>query len=211
MAGKITALEIQKRNRKRVSVFLDGEYAFGLAAEEAMRLQIGQQLSDVDIERLLAADMLQTAYQRALHFLSYRPRSVQEVRRNLADKGFSEDAVEATVGRLEQAGLLNDTEFARFWVEQRHDFRPRGAAMLRHELRQKGVPPEVVSHALRNLDEDELAYETASRFAGRLSSLPRDEFRRKLTGYLARRGFPYDAIETALQRLASELDNERED
>jgi len=210
MAGMITALETQKRNRKRVSVFLDGEYAFGLAAEEATRLHIGQQLSDVEVEGLLEADRLQTVYQRALHFLSYRPRSVEEVRRNLTDKGFSEDAVEATLRRLEEAGLLDDREFARFWVEQRRDFRPRSIAMLRHELRQKGVPPAVISHALTDLDEDELAYETACRFAGRLSSLPLDEFRRKLNGYLARRGFPFSATKTAVNRLLSDLDLERE-
>jgi len=210
MAGKITAIETQKRNRKRVSVFLDGEYVFGLAAEEATHLHVGQRLSDVEIEGLLEADRLQTVYQRALHFLSYRPRSVGEVRRNLTDKGFSEDAVEATLRRLEEAGLLDDREFARFWVEQRRDFRPRGIAMLRHELRQKGVPPAVISHALTDLDEDELAYETACHFAGRLSSLPLDEFRRKLSGYLARRGFPYSAIKTAVNRLQSDLDLERE-
>jgi regulatory protein len=211
VAGKITALETQKRNRKRVSVFLDGEYAFGLAAEEAARLQVGRQLSDDEIEGLLEADRLQTVYQRALHFLSYRPRSIQEVRRSLTDKGFSEDAVEVTLLRLEQAGLLNDIEFARFWVEQRQDFRPRSIAMLRHELRQKGVPAAVISQALTDLDEDELAYETARRFAGRLSSVPLDEFRRKLSGYLARRGFPYAVIETAVNRLQSDLDLERED
>lgn len=211
MAGKITALRTQKRNRKRVSVFLDGGYAFGLAAEEAARLQIGQQLSDGEIEQLLEADKLQTAHQQALHFLSYRPRSVQEVRRSLTDKGFAENAVEAALTRLEQAGLLDDMEFARFWVEQRHDFRPRSIAMLRHELRQKGVPPVAISNALNDLDEDELAYQTACRFAGRLSSLPLDEFRRKLSGYLARRGFPYAVIETAVNRLQSDLDLERED
>ena len=211
MAGKITALETQKRNRKRVSVFLDGEYAFGLAAEEVARLQVGQQLSDDEIQGLLEADRLHTVYQRALRFLSHRPRSIQEVRRSLRDKGFSEDAVEATLVRLEQAGLLNDVEFARYWVEQRQDFRPRSIAMLRHELKQKGVPPAVISQALKDLDEDELAYDTARRFAGRLSSLPLEEFRRKLSGYLARRGFPYAVIETAVNRLQSDLDLERED
>jgi regulatory protein len=211
VAGKITALETQKRNRKRVSVFLDGEYAFGLAAEEVARLQVGQQLSDDEIQGLLEADRLHTVYQRALRFLSHRPRSIQEVRRSLRDKGFSEDAVEATLVRLEQAGLLNDVEFARYWVEQRQDFRPRSIAMLRHELKQKGVPPAVISQALKDLDEDELAYDTARRFAGRLSSLPLDEFRRKLSGYLARRGFPYAVIETAVNRLQSDLDLERED
>ncbi len=209
--GKITALRTQKRNRKRVSVFLDGEYAFGLAAEEATSLQIGQQLSDAEIDALLEADKLQMAHQQALHFLSYRPRSVQEVQRNLADKGFSEDAIETTLGRLERAGLLDDKEFARFWVEQRHDFRPRSIAMLRHELRQKGVPPAAISHAVGDLDEDELAYQTACHYAGRLSSLPLDEFRRKLSGYLARRGFRYAVIEMAVNRLQSDLDLERED
>ncbi len=138
MAGKITALNAQKRNHRRINVHIDGQFAFGLAAVVATRLQIGQYLTDRDIEELETADSLQVAYDRALHFLSFRPRSLKEVRQSLSKKGFSEMTVEATLQRLEESDLVNDLEFARYWVEQREQFRPRGTAMLQYELRQRG-------------------------------------------------------------------------
>jgi len=70
MAGTITALKVQKRNPKRVNVYLDGHYAFGLAASEAAKLRRDQVLSDEDIERLRKRDSFEKAHDRALHFLS---------------------------------------------------------------------------------------------------------------------------------------------
>jgi regulatory protein len=75
MAGTITALRFQKRNKNRVNVYLDGQFAFGLVAIEAARLRVGQTLSDNDVARLQMRDEVERAYERALNFLSYRPRS----------------------------------------------------------------------------------------------------------------------------------------
>jgi len=87
MAGKITSLRFQKRTPNRVNVYLDGGFAFGLPAIEAARLRVGQQLSAADIQRLRALDAFQKAYDRAVRFLSPRPRSEAEVRRRLAEAG----------------------------------------------------------------------------------------------------------------------------
>jgi len=205
MAGKITALAIQKRNRKRVSVYLDGQFAFGLAATDAARLRVGQWLDRADIEALQATDERQAAYQRALNFLSYRPRSAQEVRRNLAEKGFPNTAIEATLERLEQVGQVNDLEFAHYWVDQRQTFRPRGVAMLRHELRQKGVNRACIAAALEAVDEEALAYQAAQPWANRSSNLSAQDFKRKLSSFLARRGFSYTIVRTTMDRLQDEL------
>jgi hypothetical protein len=70
MAGTITALKLQKKNKERVNVYLDGRYAFSLAAIEAAKLKRGQLLSDQEIEGLLGRDSFQKAYGRALRFLS---------------------------------------------------------------------------------------------------------------------------------------------
>lgn len=206
MAGTVTALRVQRRNTKRVNVYLDEQFAFGLDATEAARLKVGQWLGDADIKALGEADDRAAAHQRALNFLSYRPRSIQEVRRNLVEKGFSDATVGATLSRLRELGLIDDQEFARYWVEQREVFRPRGAAMLRYELRQKGVDEEVIAAVLETVDEEALAYEAARRRAGRLSALPREDFRRKLGPYLARRGFPYPIVRAVIDRLQDELD-----
>ena len=203
---KVTALKVQKRNNKRVNVYLDEQFAFGLAATEAARLRVGQWLEDADIEALQAADERQAAYQRALNFLSYRPRSVQEVRQNLAEKEFAQVTIEDTLERLEQVGLVDDLEFAHYWVEQRQLFRPRSAAMLRYELGQKGIDRDTIAAVLETVDEENLAYQAARRRAEQLSTLSPGDFRRKLGSFLARRGFPYSIVRATIDRLQNELE-----
>ena len=83
VAGTITALSFQKRNPDRVSVFLDGKFAFGLAAIDAAQLRRGQVLSDEEIAHLQTLNMRSKAYDRAVEFLAVRPRSIWEVQQNL--------------------------------------------------------------------------------------------------------------------------------
>jgi regulatory protein len=205
MAGTITALKVQKRNPRRVNVFLDGRYAFGLAAIEAARLRCGQVLSDEDIERLKEKDSFEKAHDRALRFLSYRPRSEAEVRRYLQGKAVSSAVEEEVIERLTQATLLDDLAFARYWVENRESFNPRGLRMLRYELRQKGLSDETVSQALMDFNDEEGAYRVALRRGRRLAHLDQVSFRRKLGSHLLRRGFPHDLVDLAVKRAWQEL------
>jgi len=87
MGRRITGLRFQKHTAERVNVYLDGHFAFGLPAIEAARLRVGQELSEAEIERLRALDAEQKAYDRAVRFLAFRPRSEAEVRRHLAQAG----------------------------------------------------------------------------------------------------------------------------
>ena len=205
MAGTITALKVQKRNPRRVNVFLDGRYAFGLAAIEAARLRRGQVLSDEDIERLKERDSFEKAHDRALRFLSYRPRSEAEVRRYLQGKAVSPAVEEEVIERLTRANLLDDLDFARYWVENRESFNPRGLRMLRYELRQKGLSDETIAQALTDLDEEEGAYRVALRRGRRLAHLDQVSFRKKLSAHLLRRGFPYEVVNPTVERAWQEL------
>lgn len=198
----ITAIEPQQKNPQRVNIYLDGEFAFGLARITAAWLKVGQGLDDDKIAALQAEDARETAYQKALHFLSYRPRSSQEVRQNLTKRGCDGTLVEETISRLQRAGLVNDEDFARAWVENRSAFRPRSKSALRMELRQKGLSDEVVRSVLdEGVDEQALAFEAARKQARRYTGLEWPEFRQKLGGFLARRGFSY----TTLAPVVSEV------
>ncbi len=199
MAGTITALRFQKRNRDRVNVYLDGRFAFGLPAIVAARLRVGQTLGEEEVAALRGADDIERAYERALGFLSYRPRSEQEVRRRLSQQGLSDDTIEAVVQRLLAAGLLNDEEFARYWVENRTQFRPRGVRALRYELRSKGLSAPAIASALADTDDEASARRAAEKVVGRLDHLPAPEFRRRLGAYLGRRGFSYAVIEPLVE------------
>ena len=217
MARTITALRFQKRNKDRVNVYLDDQFAFGLAAIEAAHLRVGQALEDDDIARLQQRDDVERAYERALNFLSYRPRSEAEVRRNLGKKRVADEVVEEVIERLVRIGMLDDQEFARYWVENRVQFNPRGARALRHELWQKGIPASVVDDVLADFDEEAVARKAMDSGARRLSHLEPWDFRRKLEAYLARRGFSRAVfgplVEDIVESLCDEdsLNSESED
>lgn len=204
MAGKITILKFQKRNRERVNVYLDGKYAFSLQAILAARLHKGQFLSDEEIEGLLQEDASQKAYDRALNFLTYRPRSRAEVKRYLERKGVSPEVSERVEERLMRAGLLDDEAFARFWVENREQFKPRSRYRLRQELRQKGLDAQVIAQAVEEVDEEQSAYCAAVGRARRYAHLDRKDFRRKLGSFLQRRGFSYEIVKEVVERLWQE-------
>jgi regulatory protein len=157
---------------------------------------------------LHVVDQTQKVYDRAVRFLSYRPRSVAEVRRYLAQDTEDETIVEAVLGKLAQQGYLNDAEFARYWVDSRAQFRPKGPRALRQELRQRGLESAEIDTALAGVNSAEGAYTAARARAARLGDLASSDpsaFRRKLGDFLGRRGFDYETIRDVVARLAGEF------
>lgn len=201
---KITAIDAQKKNPGRVNVYLDGEFAFGLARVVAAWLKVGQDLSDEKVERLQLEDARERAFQQAMLFLSYRARSESEIRQNLRKHEIPETVVEHTIERLRQNGLANDKQFAQAWVENRSTFRPRSRRMMSMELRQKGLDDEAVKSATENVDDEALAYEAAQKRAPRWKGLEWNEFRKKLSDFLARRGFSYSVTAPVVTRIWNE-------
>lgn len=204
MMKKITALKIQKRNPNRVNVYLDGEFAFGLARITAAWLKVGDELSTEKIDRLQAEDGVEIALQRALNFLSYRPRSAREVTDNLRKHETPDAAIEQVLTRLEKNGMVDDHRFARLWLENRSEFRPRGAYALRAELRQKGVADKIIDQVLTDLDESSLALEAGRKKAPKIKTRDETEFRRKLYGFLSRRGFGFETISEVVDQILNE-------
>lgn len=188
---KITAIEQQKRNKERVSIFLDGEFAFGLAYETAAGLRVGQELSEEAITQLQDRETIVQARQSAFRFISFRPRSVVEVRRNLLGKGYDEAVVEMIIQDLLKREYLDDQAFAAYWVEQRESFKPRSRRALRHELYEKGLSRDVIDAAVEDVDERDAALNAAQRRAYRWENLDEQAFQEKMIAYLRRRGFNY--------------------
>jgi regulatory protein len=188
-------------------VYLDGGYAFGLARITAAWLQVGQELSDEKISQLLAADGAETAFQKALRFLENRPRAEAEVRRRLREHQVSDEVIEPVIEKLRSSGLIDDTRFAKEWVENRSTFRPRGRRALTMEMRQRGVPAETIQEAVAELDETALALQAARKQARKLQDLEWPDFRRKLSGFLVRRGFSYATIAPVVTQTWNDLEN----
>ena len=207
---KITAIVIQKKNPNRVNIHLDGEFAFGLARITAAWLRTGQELDEKKIEQLQAEDAKERALQQALLFLGYRARSESEIRKNLQKHEIPEGVIEDTLERLRKDGLVNDGKFAQAWVENRSIFRPRSRRLMAMELRQKGLNDEAMQSALEDVDDEALAYQAAEKRAARFKNLEWIDFRKKLSGFLARRGFSYAVITPVVAQIWEEMHGEEQ-
>lgn len=212
-SGVITAIRTQQRDHERVSVFLDDVFAFGLNQQIVLDrgLHSGQALTEADTGELLVLDETARATAAALQFLGYRPRSEGEIQRRLRQRGFAGGAIDATIAKLRDWRYVDDGDFAHRWIENRLVHRPRSARLLAQELRQKGVDAGTAASAIDESDIDEVAdaKALANDKMRRLSGVPEEVRTRRVTGFLARRGYGFEVIRTALQQL--DVDPERDD
>lgn len=210
MSGVITAIESQKKHTDRVNIYLDDKFAFGLSNVVAAWLRVGQVLSDEKIQTLLTQEEQETCYQRAIHFLSFRPRSVHEVQEKLSQVGFHPEIIELTLSRLEDQHLIGDEMFAHQWIDNRAAFRPRSHRALQYELRRKGVSDEVITEALASAPDEEIqAQQAALKYERRLIGTDWNTFRNRLGGYLGRLGFSYSIIKPIVNETWQKLHPDR--
>ncbi|MGA9534162.1 MAG: RecX family transcriptional regulator [Anaerolineales bacterium] len=201
----MTRLVLQKKNKQRVNVHLDGEFAFGLAKVLAAQLHVGDHLDAETIVELRQKDSVEEARKRALRLIARRPRSEKELRRYFDRREIPPSVQDEALDRLRRAGLVDDRAFAETWVENRMAFRPRGALALRHELRQKGVNRGAIESALENFDEEHAALKAGRKAARRYQDLSWEAFRQRVGGYLGRRGFRYSMISSVVERVWGEI------
>jgi len=203
----ITAIEPQKKKKERFNIFVDGKFAVGLDAETLVKsgLKIGQEISEKEIEKLIFENETNKLMDKALRFLSFRPRSERELRDHLKKKlsKRSIDAIDTVIGRLKHLGYVDDVKFSQWWVEQRQTHSPRGARLIKSELFQKGMAQEVIEEVLSEDEEGEVeqALKAAKKKLRSYQKLNHREFKQKMGQYLARRGFDWEVIKETLDHL----------
>jgi regulatory protein len=209
--GVITKIEVQKRRPNRRSIFINGNYALGLAEETVLKngLRVGQALNDHQIETLLFSEEEKKAKEYAFHLLSYRDRSCQEVRDRLRGKGYNEGIIDRVIQGLTQSHLLDDERFALEWGRERLSSRPMGARLLSQELRKKGIPQGTIDRTIEQLydetDEVQLATLALESRKARYAELERLKAHKRMSDFLLRRGFSWDVIQDVLHGI--ETDN----
>lgn len=193
---KITAIKQQAKRTDRYSIFVDDKYAFSLSESGLIesRLHSGQELDAVQLKKLKKAAGFDKAYYNALRYVAMRPRSEWEVQTYLARKEVDSAAAQEVIRRLRDLRLLSDLDFARAWVANRHLLKSVSQRHLRLELKVKHVPEDIIAQVLQ---EDQTDERDALR---RLIAKKRARYpdQRKLIQYLARQGFNYDDIKSAL-------------
>jgi len=206
MSNIITKITVQKKNKNRINIFIDNKYAFSVNNALVSCLKTGDAISRERIEQLKKTDEADKAYNRALYFLKFRPRSRAEFIRHLKDKNFPAEAVTEAINRLETNGLIDDPSFARLFVENRRNFRPKGVYALRYELRAKGISEKIIGAVLDGYDEESAAWAALSPKMKQWENLAKKEFKKKAFDFLRRRGFDYGTCITVFERMVGPLD-----
>jgi regulatory protein len=154
-------------------------------------------ISDLEEKQLTRAR--NTAYR----FLTYRSRSRAEIEEKLQDKEFGEAIIAAVLADLARLGYVNDLQFAREWTRSRIRGRGFGRRRIGQELKNKGIDPDIIRAVFAEVFLDETEFDTAKQVAQKklnaMLSLDRDTRRRRLAGFLERKGFSFDIIRVVLK------------
>ena len=215
---KITNLSTQQRDPNRINVFVDDKYRFSLDVSQVVSLgvKIGREYDEQELAELEQESQFGKLYGRALEYCLMRPHSAREVRDYLWRKtratryrskktgelkerpGVSQALVDRVYERLVEKAYIDDEKFTRYWVENRNQTKGMSQRKLEAELRAKGVANDIIERNLRDSlrnDTDELQ----KIIAKKRRRYPDEQ---KFMQYLARQGFSFDDIKTALREDA---------
>ena len=210
----ITSLKPTK-NKRNISLFIDGRFVFSIPVEIVVgkNLKLNSQLTSRELNQLLQESYLEKLYNKSLNFLSYRPRSEKEVKMYLAKvvKKFTkitnlglhqENLIKTVIKKLNNRRLINDQQFAQWWIKQRVTHRPKGNQALKVELAQKGIDREIITSVLLSSEkETQLAKQFLMSKQGKLKSLSFYQARSKAQQWLKSRGFSYQTIYAVIDEI----------
>lgn len=215
----ITKITSQQKDPSRKNIYVDGEFRVGVSAETLLRfgLRTGDEIGADKLRLIEAAEEVVGAKKAALRYLSYRPRTVREVRDKLREKEFGDEEIQKTIQQLEDSKLLNDLEFARMYVRDAVLRKPIGKLALKQKMILLGLERKLIDRVLDEMsqetDQEDAARRAAENFLAKGKHV-RDkqdglQLRNRLANFLAQRGFTWDIISKVIKVALS--DNAMED
>lgn len=204
----ITRIEKPSNYGKRYHIYVNGEFLFSVHEDVLVKhhLYKGMPIDQQQIQEILSAEEYSKVKQSVLRYLSYKPRTVWEVKQYITGKEFCEEIGEQVIADLRSLGYLDDRQYARAWVEERRNHKGHGPLRIKQELKKKGVPGKWIDEALAYMDEEEerqLAMEIAERRYLRICGDPWPRVERRLGQYLIRQGYSVDIVMSVLSVFRS--------
>ncbi len=196
---KISKIEVQKKNKKRSSIFIDGEFKFGLDNEIILKygLQEGSEISDEQIKNILLAEEKQKIKQRAYRLLRYRNRSIAEMNERLQRLGYEPEIIAEVIHELIEEGILDNHKFTNEFINDYTNLKPRGNIFIIRELKKKKIDERYIQEFLRERDEKSLIKKIIEK---KFSNFDKNDQKNKakMVRYLLSRGFTLKAIYSVL-------------
>lgn len=195
---RISKITVQKKKKDRYHLFVEDEGTeqyIGSVGEEVLlnwNIHKGKMLSSTDLKRILEEEEKAKVFQVALTYLQYQMRTEQEVRNYLFKKEYEDTWIDEAITKLKKLRYIDDVEYARLFVSSRMRLSDKGPRFIREELKQKGIPEEIIEEAILRYDEEEQV-KVASKFLQKKGKQKSNEsyqmMKNRLLASLERKGF----------------------
>ena len=211
MIKEITKIETQKKNNARVSIFIDGEFSFGVYYNTLIKfdLVVGLELTDKEIEEIIIDDEYVKCFNSALNYISYQERTIKEVKNKLISKEYSKITIDKAIEELLKLNYLNDFEYAKRFIELK--IKKMGTQKIKYLLIEKGIDEKIFDFLLMNYSEDqqyEIALLIASKKNNQYTNISYQKRYSRLSGLLNRKGYSYSIVNRVLSEILEDYRNE---
>ncbi|WP_195990323.1 recombination regulator RecX [Clostridium sp. D53t1_180928_C8] len=209
----ITKIELGKRNKERVNIYIDDEYAFSISAELVYKenLKVKDTIDVENLKKLADEDNYIKCKNKALRTIERTYKSEKELRDKLALKGFEDHIIKRTINFLREYNLLNDTNYAKMYVKDRS--KNQGKKKIKYTLLQKGIDENIIEEELDKLNKEEISevvHEMALKKYKVLCKRESDQYKlsQKLYRFLMGKGYDYDLIKDVVKTIVKSEDLE---
>ena len=206
--AEITKIAIQQKNKDRYSVFIDGEYSFGVYENVLIKygLRKGMQIEEEFLEDVLKKEEQECANNYGLRLLNFKMRTEQEVRRKMKEKEYTDEIIDTTIDYLYYLNYLDDEEYAQKFIKDKSNLKNMGSERIKRELYMKGIDKNIIDRELEEIVDKDDEYEKAKEIAiKKLETTYKNDDKnaryRKLGGLLQRRGYSMDIVMPLLKEL----------
>lgn len=209
MSKKITRIEVGKRNKDRVNVYLDEEYAFSCSAELMYKhnLKKDTTIDEENIYDIIKKDNTMKCRSSALRIVERSCKTEDEIREKLLLKEYDENSINVTVEFLKEYSLIDDEKYAKTYVKDR--MKREGKNKIKYSLKRKGINEEQILEAISNIDsdeEEEIARKLAIKKYNVLTKRESDKLKlkQKMTRFLVSKGYNYELANRVINSIINE-------
>lgn len=206
--AKITKIEIQKRNKERVNLFLDHEYAFSLSAELVYKegLKVNADIDSEKLKILAERESFIRCKESALRIIERSYKTEKEMRDKLRLKEYEDNSINKTIEFLKEYNFINDINYAKAFISDKLSC--AGSQKIKYALTQKGICKEIIDEELSKLNKDNeknTAFNIAKKKFDLLKKKENDNYKisGKLYRYLVSKGYGYDVINDVVKEVMS--------
>jgi regulatory protein len=211
---EITSVEKNKKNRDRLSVYIDGRFSFTISEEDYISLNLYEksEISEETIQYIKDTLNFREAKAKAVRYLSLKLRTEKEVREKLLGEGYDPDCTEKVIDELKAIGYINNTLYAQKFIFDRSKLKPLSKRMMRLELLSRGIDEETADEVLAGwkVEDSVVAQSLLKRKFGKYD-MSNEKTLRKAYMFLVHRGFSRETIKEALKSFDPDISGDLEE